>query len=153
MRGKGVNDNTHGKPFMNAHVQKNAFLVSDYSPTLAKEHPLEYVKKIRQVVYAKPPYVASFRAKDNFKTVLCRPRVLPTEQAFESCGQKWIYSRSGEEISYRDQYGFMILKRGNTTFELYHAQEFVISVYTQEAAKAISLVLLNDKMKCPKNIE
>lgn len=46
--------------------------------------------------------------------------------------------------TYHDQYGNRIIKRGK--YFLYHKDRLLVDTYSLEAAKEISLVLINDRI-------
>jgi hypothetical protein len=66
-----------------------------------------------------------------------------SEDLKESLQQKW---RNNGVDGYDDQYGFEIYRKGNCPrmFKLYWKGTYITQTFSMNAAKEISLVLLND---------
>jgi hypothetical protein len=110
----------------------------------------KYEKRYPQA-WRKPPASGSFRDKDDYVTresmeTSARSVKLSIEEAFEVMDQHWTMLYINGYTMYEDQYGFSILARHATQFELYHKNEYILSTYTLNGCKFVSLVLLNDKL-------
>jgi hypothetical protein len=106
-------------------VQKNTS-ASHTSPTHGHPWSLTKVKPVRKPI---------------------RRMNVTTEDLKEPLQQKW---RNNGVDGYTDQYGFQIIRtaNGQKMFKLYWKETYITQTYSINAAKEISLVLLNDLIHC-----
>jgi hypothetical protein len=73
-------------------------------------------------------------------------KVFEWADAIEDMGQVWTKGSYDKEKCVRDQYQFMIVTRDTGGYDLYRAEEYIITMHTLNGAKFVSLIMLNEKI-------